>query len=169
LGGPTTEALWQAELLVGALAELAGSHRSLQRDIGTIDVSAQLPDGKVFPDVGGSIGGVARGQHFAGATYTDAEVRHSVERRASALGLTVDSVAVFRALGAAPAVVVTAPNIRAATTNHDLLENKLFGSTPLYEGYFLEIRGKDGKPHVWRGFSALTATGLIWIDRAPPG
>ncbi|HEY2355679.1 MAG TPA: hypothetical protein VGH79_12355 [Gaiellaceae bacterium] len=164
LGGTTVEPLWQADLLVGAVVELAGSHRSLQKDVGFINYSAQSPDGKVYRDLGGSMGGVARGQHFAGANNSDAEIKSSIERCASALGLTVDSVTIFRALGAAPAVVLTVPNIRAAAANYESLAEKLFGSTPRYEGYFLEMRGKDGKPHVWRSVSYLTATGQLWID-----
>ena len=170
-GVDTMEPLWQVDLLTGALVELAGSHRALQSDIGTIDVSAQVPNGKVFPNLGGGMGGVARGQHFAGADDTDAEVRNYIERRASSLGLRVDSVTVFRALGAAPAVVLTAPHIRSTAANLGTVEERLFGegSTPRYEGFFLEIRGTDGTPHVWRSVSYLTGVGSLSIDRAIGG
>jgi len=167
--GYATEALWQAYLLVGAVVELAGSHRSLQSDIGSIDFSAQSPDGRVYPNLGGAMGYVARGQRFAGAHNTDAQIRESIERRAVALGLTVDSVTVFRALGAAPAVVLTAPNVRVAAASYESWAERLFGSTPLYEGYYLEIRGKDGKPHVWRFASYLTASGGGFVDPAVSG
>jgi hypothetical protein len=163
-GAGGTEAVWQAQLLVGAVVELAGSSRSLQSDIGYIQFSGQRPDGTVIRDLGGGMGYVARGQHFAGLNDTTVAIRKSVEAGASALGLTVDEVTVFRALGAAPAVVLTAPDIRAAAANLSLLEEKLFGSTPRYEGYYLEIRGKDGKPGVFRSVSYLTGAGALWID-----
>jgi len=164
-GADMMEALWQAELLTGAVVQLAGSHRSLQNDVGYIYFSGQFPDGKVFPGgLGGAMGYIARGQQFAGSNDTDAEIRDSIDRRASALGLTVDNVTIFRALGAAPAVVLTAPDIRAAAANYESLAEKLFGSTPRYEGYYLEIRGKDGKPYVWRSISYLTGVGSTWID-----
>jgi hypothetical protein len=163
-GGDTMQAFWEAELLAGAVVELAGSHRSLQSDIGRIDFSAQLPDGKVFPHLSGAMGYIARGQHFAGSNETDEGIRRSIERRAAALGLAVDSVTVFRALGAAPAVVLTAPNIHAAAANYGAWGDTLFGSTPRYEGYYLEIRGKNGKPYVWSTVSYLTGDSSGWID-----
>ena len=71
---------------------------------------------------------------------------------------------VFHALGAAPAVVLTAPNGRAAVAHYHVWEEKLFGSPPRYEGYYYEIRGRDGKPYVEGSESFLTAVSQQWIN-----
>jgi type IV secretory pathway VirB2 component (pilin) len=163
--GESTEALWQANLLTGAVVELAGSSPWLEDDIGYINYTAQVPNGKVVRDLGGGMGAdAARGQRFAGSNDTAAEVRDYIERHASRLGLTVDSVTVFHALGAAPAVVLTVPSVQKAIANGGAWQDELFGSPPRYEGYYLELRRKTGKPFARRGYSFLTGDGLLWID-----
>ena len=163
--GGALEPLWEADLLEGAIAELAGKSRSLGSAVGYADFSGQLPGGKVIPDLDeGGLGSIARGQQFAGAHESGAAIRHSVERVASAFGLSVDSVTVFRALGAAPAVVLTAPDISTVASKFGSLENAFFGSRPRYEGYYLEIRGENGKTYIRRSASYLTGSFQLWTD-----
>lgn len=162
--GPWVKPLWETDLLVGAVAELAGKSQQQDHNIGYIRVSARLPDGTVARDLAGGIGPLARRQQFRGSKDSDATIRHSVERVASAFGLAVDTVTVFRAVGAAPAVVLTAPHPAAVAAQFHRLEDALFGSPRRYEGYYLEIRRENGKAYIWRSFSSLTGTGRLWLD-----
>lgn len=157
--GGAMEPLWEADLLEGAVVELAGKFKSLQRDLGNSSFSLQLASGKVDRDVDGGIGNVLRGQQFGGAHETDAEITKSVERTASRFGLSLDSVTIFHALGAAPAVILTAPN---AISRPGPLMTALFGSRPRYEGWYLELRHGRGKPHIY------TASFLTGSDRGWP-
>jgi hypothetical protein len=160
--GATVESSWEADLLAGALMELSSRFNSLQRDIGYVDYRGQLPDRTLDPDIGGGMGNIARGQQFVGANDADAAIRNSIERVASRFGLTVDSVTIFHALGAAPAVVLTTPNISTTVAKYQSLENALFGTRPRYEGFFVEIRGENGKTYARRSLSLLTGTGAVW-------
>jgi len=136
---------------------LAGKARSLDHDIDALYLSARLPNGTVIRGLPSGVGPTAQGLHFSGSSDSDAEIRKSVERVASAFGLTVDRVTVFHALGAAPAVVLTAPHVAALAAHFTPLEHALFGSVT--RGYFIEIRGENGKPYIWRSVSSLTGQG----------
>lgn len=167
--GGDVEPLWEASLLQGAVAELAGTSNSLIRDVGYEDVREQLPSGRLI-DAGGGMGNIARGQQFAGANESDAAITSSVERVASTYGLSVDSVTVFRAWGAAPAVVLTAPDVSTAahvSAKWQALQDALFGSGPRYEAYYLEIRYANGTPFVRRSLSFLTGAGQLWTGKQP--
>jgi hypothetical protein len=76
--GEDVEPLWEADVLEGAVVELAGSSKSLENDVGWVRFSGRLPDGTFVPNVGGGMGDVARGQQFAGARDGYA----TIERRA---------------------------------------------------------------------------------------
>ncbi len=167
--GASLKSMWEADLLTGAVVELAGKSGSLRNDVGYVSFSGQLPDGKVDRDMDGAMGDVARGQQFAGANDSDTAIEKSVTRVASRFGLSVDSVTIFRALGAAPAVVLTAPDVSTAEWRREQLETALFGSPPHYEGFYLEIRGENGKTYVRRSTSFLTSTGRLWTDASVQG
>jgi hypothetical protein len=110
------------------------------------------------------IGFIERGQRFAGAHESDATIRDSVARVAARFGFSVDSVTVLRVLGAAPAVVLTVPDIPAVASRFQPLEAALFGRRPRYQGFYLEVRGKNGKPYI-RGSQAFrTGDGQSWVD-----
>jgi hypothetical protein len=157
--GGDLESLWEADLLTGAVVELAGKTKSLQADVGTVEYNAQLPDGKVDRDIDGGVGYVARGQQFAGANDTATAIRERVERVAARFGFSVDSVAIFHALGVAPAVVMTAPNASTAVSRGRSLLDALVGLRPRYEGYYLELRDRHGKVASISSESYFTGTG----------
>jgi hypothetical protein len=167
--GGTIRSLWEADLLAGAIAELTSESRTLRSAIGYADVRVQLPDGSVTDTGGAGIGDIVRGQQFAAAHDSDITIKRSVERVASMFGLSVESVTIFRPLGAAPAVVLTAPDISTVASKFRTLEDALFGSRPRYEGYYLEIRGNNGKPYVERSASYLTGSGQLWTDPSVRG
>lgn len=156
--GGFVEPQWEADLLLGAVAELTAKSWTLQGSAFD-DVREQLPNGKVTDIGSNGIGELKRGQQFAGANETDTAIRNSVARVASRFGLSVDSVTIFHALGAAPAVVLTAPDISTAMAKSQSLLTALFGSRPRYEGYYIELRTEDGKPYVEKSASYLTGSG----------
>lgn len=176
--GDDVEPTWEADLLAGAVAELAGKSGSLGKGVGYAEYAGRLPDGKVVPAIGGGgMGDIARGQQFAGAHEADTAITKSVEQVALRFGLSVNSVMIFRAWGAAPAVVLTAPDARTArdilTTKGQSLLAALFGTqdplprqgppfVPRYEGYYLEIRNEHGTPFVRQSQSWLTGTSGSW-------
>ena len=167
--GDTVEPFWEADLLQGAVVELAGSSASLKNDIGYVGFSGQLPDGTVIPNLGGGMGDIARGEQFAGSNDSDAAVRNAIDQAAAAHGFTVDSVSVFHVNGTAPAVVLTAPDISSVAANYQTLTDDLFGATPRYQGYYLEIRGAGGRPYVRRSVSFVTGSGRFWVDPSLDG
>lgn len=160
--GGTVEAEWEADLLLGAISELTTKSRTLENGVGYMGISGQLPNGTVTDLGSDGIGKVKRGQQFARANDTDTAIKNSVERVASKFGLSVESVTIFRALGAAPAVVLTAPITSAAWKSPSLL-TELFGARrPRYQAYYIEVRGEDGKAFVRRAASFRTGGSAGW-------
>jgi hypothetical protein len=167
--GEALESLWEADLLEGSIVRLAGSSASVENDIGYVSYDGQLPDGTTVPDMGGGIGDVASGQQFVSAGESDAAVQISIDQTVATYGLTLDSLTIFHAPSPAPAVVVTAPDIAKVAANYQSLVNDLFGSTPRYVGYYLEIRGPDSKTYVRSSTSFLTGSGRLWLDPSVDG
>lgn len=163
------EPLWEADLLEGAVVEEAGSSSSLARDIGYVQIDADLPDGKTIPNAGGAQGNIARGQVFAGATDSDSQVATAVADVATTYGLTVTSLKIFHELGDAPALVLTTPNFAAVAPQYNSLVNSLFGSSPRYQAWYLEIRGSDGTPDLRSSASFVTGTSRFWVNPSVDG
>jgi hypothetical protein len=160
---------WEAELLLGAVAELTSTSRTLENGVGYAGFRGLLPNGTVT-DLGSyDIGGTGRRQQrFARAHESDAAIERSVERVASRFGLSVDSLTIFHAAGAAPAVVLTAPNIWTVWSKFGSLKVALFGDPHWYQGFYLEIRGENGKPYLRESQSFRTGTGQGWNDPSVP-
>lgn len=167
--GEPVEPFWQADLVEGAVIELAGTSPSLEEDVGDVYFSAELPDGRLEQNVSAGMGDIARGQQFAGANDSDAAIRSSIDDVVARYGLTLDSLKIFRVLGAAPAVVVTTSDVSTLAASYQSLVADLFGDPPRYQGFYLEIRGPDGKTYVRRSVSYVTGAGRLWVDPSVDG
>jgi hypothetical protein len=160
--GLDVEPLWEADLVEGAVADSAGTSANIRSDFGGSTFDAVLPDGSKISDAGGGLGDVVRGQAFSAAS--SGAVQSSIVRLLHNAGLTPRSVKVLRPDGPAPAVVASTTDVASAARNFVQHVKTLFGSPPVYEGYYLELRDADGNAFVRASASFRTGAGRFWVD-----
>lgn len=159
--GLDVEPLWQADLVQGAVAELAGASDDLADDIGGSTLTLALPDGSSVDEGVGGMGDIARGQVF-GRT-PPGQVKAEVARAVRNAGLTPLTVRVMTPLGPAPLVIAEANDPARAAANYVATVRAVFGDPPQYEGYYLELRDTSGTAFI-RGSAAFrTGAGRFWV------
>lgn len=161
--GMEIESLWQADLIEGAVAEQSGTATDLAKDFGGSTFDGQLPDGSVVSDIGGGMGDIVRGQVFSGGTASTASITNKIDHVLRDHQLTPISVTVYRPLTAAPAIIASTSDPAAAAADYGSLLHDLIGSTPQYEGYYLELRDSSGQAFVRASASFRTGAGRFWV------
>lgn len=158
--GEDVAPLWVADLIQGAVAERVGASSDLRDDFGGSSFDVRLPDGKLIPDYGGGMGDITRGQEFSNSS--DATIASNIDAAAAKYGLRVQSLNIYRADTAAPAVVTSTDNPASAAANLSNIEAAMFGDPPTYEGYYIEIR--SGAEAIVRASAAFrTGAGRFWV------
>jgi hypothetical protein len=154
------EAYWEADLLVGAIAEQSATDPDMSLSFGRITYDAELPGGGIEHGFRGAMGVIRRGQTFT--TISDAEIRAHVLAVLSGRGLKLVQLRVFRPLGPAPAVVAVA----SRPYDFQELQDALFKKPYFFEGFYLEIRDSDGVPLKKSSASFRTGSGRAWPSGA---
>jgi hypothetical protein len=159
--GGEMAALWESDLLMGAVADLIATGPSHWDTLSGATLTELLPGGgrASAPETAGAI--VSR-QLFAD------DPPEAIERRiadaAASFGLEVVSTRVVHALTAAPMVVLRTsdPNVLRRLPE---ITGALFGDfPPAYEGHYLEIQNQSGHPLVRLAASFRTGAGRTWND-----
>ncbi|HTZ05541.1 MAG TPA: hypothetical protein VMB53_07275 [Gaiellaceae bacterium] len=163
-GGADIRPFWRADLLEGAIAELSSRTSDLRDAVLGSTFSAELPDGTLVSDATGGMGDVSSGQVFASGTESDAFIRSQLVATLTAYGVTPVDIQIVHVIGASPAVVVRTADISATAPRVGQLIDDLFGTTPKFEGYYLELQGPNGTPFVRVSASFRTGAGRLWID-----
>jgi len=174
-------ALWQADLVLGAVADLVGqSEVANQNAVG--QVSLRLPGGTLTAPQPLEAGVVQSRQAFADDTLS--EVSQRVKSIAGSCGLSVEDVALARGISAAPMVTLSAGQPSDLSHCPNLL-GMLFedgDGIQRYEGYFLQInspgRGavvrltasfRVGRSASWGGLNWVGPLGITRGAPRPPG
>jgi hypothetical protein len=158
------KSVWEADLLEGAVVELSADSANLHDALGGATFKAKLPSGEVTDDVGAGMGDVARGQQFARAQASVEEIRSDLSTTLAGFDLEPVSIQVLHPLGAAPAVIATSADPAQTARQYNRLVKALFGRTPVYEGYYLELRTPAGVGFVRASASFRTGAGRCWIS-----
>jgi hypothetical protein len=158
-GAAAVRPVWEANLVIAALRDRVHAGGASPDVIGS-QISGELPDGRVLPNIGGGIGNVAFLQAFS--TASPGEAVRDVRRNAATLGLRIDSIDVLTPLQAAPAVVATTHDVAGLIRNPDAVVNALFGGIARYEGEYLEVRDAAGSPVFIQASAFRTGVGQRW-------
>lgn len=161
--GRAIEALWQADLVQGAVAEAAGSSSDLHDTIVGSSLSVLQPDGSIV-EADGGMGDVARGQRFT--TEQDSAIQTNVAGALTQYGLTQISVRIFHARTPAIAVIASTSDPVATAHEYEDIVASLVGSSPRYEGYYLELRDSSGGVIVRASAAFRTGAGRFWVNPA---
>mgnify|MGYP001002320322 CR=1 FL=1 len=160
--GGAIPAIWEADLLEGAVADLAAKGASDLADvISGATINVRTPSGKIVLG-GGGMGDIAPGQTFG--PVTDAaglatELRGSLEP----YGITDVSVEVENVLESAPRVVATVSDPKVAVGHSFDIVSAIVGKPRRFEGYYLELRDVDGNV-IFRNSAAFrTGAGRLWV------
>jgi hypothetical protein len=141
-GAPAIRATWEAELVAGALRDVAA-----EKGLGALDnfeISLRLPDGTVTPDDSG-FGNVVRSQRFEASP---ALIERRIRSGLADVGLSPVSISFVSVLQPAP-VVIAQTNDPAAVVeaSHDARWwTKMLGNYDNYEGFYIELRDASGDP-----------------------
>jgi hypothetical protein len=166
--GSDVEAMWQADIAMGAVAELVnnGTPGILCNGlIGAIVSGRTARSGTVAPvSEPVMFTNAPANQYFAASADTSAQIATSVAHTASSFGLTPSSVRVLDADGPAIEVVLTTPDSVKLTEPLFLhLTSALLPHPSPYVGAYLEIRDQSGAPLIKIIRSARTSSGGQWI------
>lgn len=157
--GPSAlRAFWEADLVTGAVRDLL-----VPKNVTVVSAvtSVALPSGKVVSDARTGMGNVVEGQVFSDDSPQEVELE--LRRAAEHVGLNVEAISVLRGIQAAPALVVSTEGLDNFATNVDSMVNEIFGIPPRYEGFYFEVKNKDGEP-VFRQTAAFRAgVGHRWM------
>lgn len=159
LGASAVRPVWEANLVIAALRDRLHAGGASPDVIGS-QISGELPDGRMLPNIGGGIGNVDFLQAFSAASPGD--VQRDIRRNAASLNLRVDSLAVLTPLQVAPAVVVTTHDVAGLIRNPDAVINALFGGIAKYEGEYLEVRDAAGSAVFIQASAFRTGVGQRW-------
>lgn len=161
-GAQTMRPQWEADLVQGAIAEALEAGARAIRVVGSTFVG-RLPDGSNSRDLaGGGMGDITPGQDFM--TAPDSEIERTLTQGLAAADLKPVAITVLHAAQPAPAVVASTDHPAAAARAASETIRALFGQTPKYEGYYFEVRGRDGRPLLVQSASFRTGAGRLWID-----
>lgn len=162
LGAPAVRPVWEANLVIAALRDELHAAGASDNVIGS-QISGELPNGQIVPNIGGGIGNIVFGQAFSGATPAQAE--SAIRRNAAALKLRIISLDVLKPLQVAPAVVASTRDVAGVLSNPDQVINALFGGIATYEGEYLELRDASGSPFFIQASTFRTGVGQRWYRR----
>jgi hypothetical protein len=161
--GLAVKALWEADLLEGAVVELYGASGNARNSLGGATFDLELPNGALLRGYDGGLGDVAVGQQFN--EDPDSEVAASVRAVLARFELQPVSIDILRALRPAPAIVASTAHPEAAARGFAQFIKALFGTPPSYEGYFVSIEDRSGNPVLTASASFRTGAGRCWIAR----
>jgi hypothetical protein len=155
-------AIWEAQLLAGALADqldVAGLSR-----LSNAVITLKLPNGQLVEGVNG-LGNVVRAQDFGDAT--DDAIEAEIRSNAAKVGITVDSIEVVRMDQPAPAVVATAHDLSGIKKDPDDVIRQVFGhESANYEGIYLRVNDSAGNIALVQASSLRTGVHIQWVPRA---
>jgi hypothetical protein len=155
------KATWEAELLAGALREVA-NERALGSALDNFETLERSSDGSIVP-VDSGFGNVALGQLFD--TSSDAVIESRLRARLTSVGLRPVSISFMRGLQAAPVVVAEADDPQAVVTASEdaTFWSKMLGTYQAYEGYYLELRDGQGHPFLISTAAHRAGSSSGWI------
>lgn len=156
-----SEALWQGDLLTGAVAD-EYAVRGFGK-IGGAFASLITPTGETA-DYGGAVGNVVRNQVFLDVP---ADIAAAVTRRAALFGLHHVHVSQVTALQTAIAIKATTGNPKrdvAHLMQRHGLSALLQRAPGSYEGAFLEIDDASGAARYVVGYAGRNGAKLYWLD-----
>jgi hypothetical protein len=161
--GGDMAALWESDLLMGAVADLIATGPSHWDTLSGAALTELLPGGgqASAPQTEGA-GAIVSRQLFADDPPEVIERR--ISDAAASFGLVVVSTRVLHALTAAPMVVLRTsdPNVLRQLPQ---ITGALFGDfPPTYEGHYLEIQDMSGHALVRLAASFRTGAGRTWTD-----
>jgi hypothetical protein len=160
--GPGSEgsAVFEADLVQGAVAEGSGTSPDLRDDMSGSTIDVVFSDGKELKGLGG-MGNVRRGQVFVGRD--DAATVAAMRRKLERLGLQVLRLEFRYAPTPAPVVVVEALSELVAARAHGPAIEAITGKrAERYVGYYLELRGPLGKQLARGSAEFRTGAGRLW-------
>lgn len=165
-GPAAIKATWEAELLVGALRDIAA-----ERQLGTLDnflISTRFPDGRVVPNDSG-FGNVTKSQLFDRSK--DGEIKRRIRAGLESAGLKPRRITFIQALQSSPVVIASAddPASAVAMSTDASFWTKMLGDYDNYEGYYLELRDQNGDPFLvsTAAHRAGSSSGWIRTDLRP--
>jgi hypothetical protein len=165
--GAGPEALWQADLATGAVAELVnnGAPGALCNGLGSSVLTGTTAQGKPVPTIPTQeiTPNAPANQHFAAASKSSAQIIRSVTHTVSEFGLRVASLRVIDADGPALDLAVIVPNANQLTQHLVVTLNAAFKRTD-YVGVYLEFRDVSGTALVGLDESARSSSGGQWIQ-----
>ena len=151
---------WEADLVQGAIADALEA--TTGERVVDVRLDLKLPDGTIIKDAsGGGMGDILPGQNFS--TASDDAIRADITAGLAGQGLAPVSIEVLRADQPAPAVVAETSNARQAAKDANETIRALFGNTPRYEGYYLEIRDGKADPVLIAAAAFRSAAGTVWL------
>lgn len=156
-------AQWEAELLLGAVAEASAGTSSLADSIAGLQVEFRLPDGSAELAPPRVLGNMASGQKFV-SPGDDASNVKSAEGVLQSFGLTAIDAEILHPLEKALVVTASIPSPEALKGRLRELETALSGTPFAYEGMYLEIRLPTGEPIAKLASSYRTGAGTQWIE-----
>lgn len=160
IGSAVARAVWEADLVAGAVRDelhLAGA----QGDLIASNVSVRLPDGRLLENEGGGVGMVAFAQSFS--SPSDGVVRERINAAARQLNFKVKDIDVLHPLQAAPSVVVETSEPARVAKNADFILHELFQPAARYEGAYLEVMDRAGRPVFVQASAFRVGVGQRWI------
>lgn len=161
-GGQIAEAVWQGNLLAGAVADkLAAEGLRL----GDVQATLINGDGDRQP-IGGGVGNVVRDQRF---TAIPADIRERAVDNGRALGLKAVQVSVLRVLQDAVAVraQTATPRVTAGEMlgrQNDFVKSLLGVEPHAFEGVFIAVEDTSGALVAVSGYAARAGSSLVWVD-----
>lgn len=155
------KATWDAELLAGALREVA-NERPLGATLDNFETMQRVPDGSLVP-VDSGFGNVALGQLFD--TSGDPMIASRIRAGLTSVGLKPISISFASALQASPVVVAQANDPAAVVTASEDASfwGKMLGNYQDYEGYYLELRDTQGRPFLISTAAHRAGSSSGWI------
>lgn len=157
----TVPANWNAELAVGAAAQLSVTNQTALDQVlsSAVAVGPDTKGADATVDLG--VGGVAMNQVFD--SPSDDDLTSHVDEVAERYGLTVSSVEVLHPLESALAVTFVVPPDAKSDWTIDDLRTALVGAVPDVEGVLIQLNSPDGSTLVQASSSYRTGSGGLWF------
>ncbi len=158
------EEVWNADLALGAVAELARSEdaRILFEAVSEASATGPSSDGKSTTTML-AVGAVQLGQSFA--SPDDEELTRRITEAASQYGLKVSELTILHPLDSAVRVVLTIPDETNPDWTIDELRAALVGKTPVVEGILIELNSPAGGSLLRSGVAYRTGSGGLSFAR----
>ena len=157
------ELAWQADLLQGAVTELArGAGQAANEVVAGASVDLQTSTGEII-ELGGGAGYVATGQDFAVADSTDEEIAARVTATLERFDLKVHRVEVLHPLDAAVSVVAQTSSAKDPGWGIDTIREAIRGDAQDFEGLYIELLSPEGTPVLRSSVAYRTGTGRLWF------